>query len=311
MKRPLPFNNNRHQWWVSLRYTTLLVAQSSAQDISKKWGKAKLSKFDLRGKNVLITGASSGIGKELAECFAKEGSNLFLGCHPSEKDTLEGWADQLQDKYAVKTATFPIDLSQEKGPENLHEAVRKSVSKIDVLVNNAGILAYGNFHEIPLERQELMIKVNAIAYFKLMRLFLPEMIAAKEGRILNVASAAAFQPTAFHAIYGGTKAFVQSLSEAVNQEIKGTGVKIFTLNPSYTDTPILKSGGFPEKVWWYKISGFSDPAVIARKAIKAFKEEKAVYIPGMINWFVHSILIRFVPRRLTNAISYWGLRARG
>jgi len=269
-----------------------------------------LSKFDLRGKNVLITGASSGIGRELAGCFAGEGSNLFLGCHPAEEDILREWAQQLQEKYAVRTATFPIDLSEEKGPENLYEQVRESAGKVDVLVNNAGILAYGKFHEIPLEQQEALINVNATAYFKLMRLFLPEMIAAKEGRVLNVASAAAFQPTAFHAVYGGTKAFVQSLSEAVNREIKGTGVKVFTLNPSYTDTRILKSGGFPERVWWYKISGFSDPAIIARKAIQAFKKEKAIYIPGRINWFVHSILIRFAPRRLVNAISYWGLRAR-
>jgi len=269
-----------------------------------------LGKFYLRGKNVLITGASSGIGKELSQCFAQEGSNLFLGCHPSEKDILIKWANELQDRYAVKTVTFPIDLSEEKGPENLYQRVKRSVDRIDVLVNNAGILLYGNFHEISLDRQELLVRLNLVAYFKLMRLFLPQMVEAREGRILNVVSAAAFQPTAHHATYGASKAFVQSLSEAVNQEIKGTGVKVFTLNPSYTNTPILKGGGFPDRIWWYKISGLSDPAVIARKGIKAMKREKEVYIPGRINWFVHSVLIRFVPRRLTNFISYWGLRAR-
>ncbi len=98
-----------------------------------------------------------------------------------------------------------------------------------MLVNNAGILLYGNFHEIPLERQELLVNLNLIAYFKLMRLFLPDMVDAKEGRILNIVSTAAFQPTVHHATYGASKAFVQSLSQAVNQEIKGTGVKVFTL----------------------------------------------------------------------------------
>ena len=269
-----------------------------------------MSRFNLEGKNVLITGASSGIGKELSECFAKEGSNLLLGCHPLEKDALEKWAGELQNKYTVKTSTFPIDLSEEKGPENLYETVKESVDRVDVLVNNAGILFYGNFHEIPLERQESLIKVNLMAYFKLMRLFLPEMIEAKEGRILNVVSVAAFQPTVFHAAYGASKAFIQSLSEAVNQEIRGTKVKILTLNPSYTDTPLLKSGGFPQKIWWFKISGLNDPAVIARKGMKAFKQDREVYIPGLVNSFIHSILIRLAPRRLTNAISCRALKER-
>lgn len=269
-----------------------------------------MRRFELKEKNVLITGASSGIGKELSECFAREGSNILLGCHPSERDILERWASELQYRYSVETETFPIDLAEEKGPENLYLSVRQSVDRVDVLVNNAGTLLYGNFHEIPLERQELLVRLNLVAYFKLMRLFLPEMIESRTGRVLNVVSVAAFQPTAHHATYGASKAFVQSLSEAVNSEIKGTGVKIFTLNPSYTNTSILRTGGFPDRVWWYMISGLSDPAVIACKGIEAMKKEKEVYIPGRINWFVHSVLIRFVPRRLTNIISYWGLRAR-
>ena len=145
---------------------------------------------------------------------------------------------------------------------------------------------------------------------KLMRLFLPDMVDAKEGRILNVVSAAAFQPTVHHATYGASKAFVQSLSQAVNQEIKGTGVKVFTLNPSYTSTPLLKGGGFPERIWWYMISGLSDPKVIAHKGMKAFKSEKTVYIPGLRNWFIHSILIRLTPRSLVDILSYWALRER-
>ncbi len=269
-----------------------------------------MGKFDLRGKNVLITGASSGIGRELSECFAKEGSNLLLGCHPSEKDILTKWADELHNRYAVKTTTFPIDLSEENGPENLCQRVKQSGDRLDVLVNNAGILLYGNFHEIPLERQELLVNLNLIAYFKLMRLFLPDMVDAKEGRILNVVSAAAFQPTVQHATYGASKAFVQSLSQAVNQEIKGTGVKVFTLNPSYTSTPLLRGGSFPERIWWYMISGLSDPKEIAHKGMKAFKSEKTVYIPGLRNWFIHSILIRLTPRSLVDILSYWALRER-
>ena len=267
-----------------------------------------MGKYHLKGKNVLITGASSGIGKELSECFAREGSDLFLGCRPSEAEVLDRWAERLRNDYGVLTASFPIDLSRDEGPENLYRAVLSTVDRIDVLVNNAGVLAYGNFHEIPLGDQEDVFKVNSLAYMRLMRLSLPAMIEAGEGRILNVVSVAAFQPTTYHAVYGAAKAFVQSLSEAVNEEIRGTGVKVLTLNPSYTDTPLLKSGGFPDRLLWFRISGLSDPAVIARKGIKAFKRDKPVYIPGVINCFAHSVLVRLVPRRLTNAISRLALR---
>ncbi|HXZ94435.1 MAG TPA: SDR family NAD(P)-dependent oxidoreductase [Dehalococcoidia bacterium] len=267
-----------------------------------------MSKFNLKGRNTLITGASSGIGKELSRCFAAEGSNLVLGCHPSEKDIMEAWATELARKYAVNVSTSPIDLAGDKGPESLYESVKRSVGRIDVLVNNAGILHYGYFSEIPLRDHDSLVKVNAIAYLKLMRLFMTDMIKAGEGRILNVVSAAAFQPTVYHATYGASKAFIQSLSEAVNEELKGTGVKVFTFNPSYTKTPLLDRGGFPARIWWYKISGLSDPADMAHKAIKAFKKEKALYIPGFRNWFVHSILIRVMPRKIVNSLSRWVLR---
>jgi short-subunit dehydrogenase len=267
-----------------------------------------LPKSNLKGRNILVTGASSGIGKELSRCFAAEGSNLILGCHPSEKDILERWATELADKYAVKVSALPIDLSDDKGPENLYDFVKRSVGRIDVLVNNAGVLHYGCFSEIPLQDHESLVKVNVVAYLKLMRLFMTDMIKAGEGRILNVVSAAAFQPTVYHATYGASKAFIQSLSEAVNEELKGTGVKVFTFNPSYTKTPLLNRGGFPVRIWWYRVSGLSDPADMALKAIKAFKKEKAVYIPGFRNWFVHSILIRLMPRKFLNTLSRWVLR---
>ncbi len=267
-----------------------------------------MSKSDLGGKNVLITGASSGIGRELSRCFAAEGSNLLLGCHPSEKDILEGWASELRAMYGVRVSALPIDLSDDRGPETLYDSVKRTVDRIDVLVNNAGILHYGDFSEIPLRDHESLVKVNVIAYLKLMRFFLNDMVKVGEGRILNVVSAAAFQATVYHATYGASKAFIQSLSEAANEEIKGTGVSVFTFNPSYTKTPLLSRGGFPERVWWYRISGLSDPADMARKAMKAFKQEKPLYIPGIRNWLVHSVLVRVMPRSLLNTLSGWVLR---
>jgi uncharacterized protein len=267
-----------------------------------------LPKYDLRGKNVLITGASSGIGRELSRCFAAEGSNLALGCHPSDKDILERWGAELAQQYGVKVSGFPIDLAEAGGPEKMCDSVKRTSGNIHVLVNNAGILHYGKFSEIPLADHKALLDVNVAAYLKLMRLFLPDMVKAGEGRILNVVSTAAFQPTPYHATYGASKAFMQSLSEAVNGELRGTRVKVLTFNRSYTRTPLLSRGGFPPRVWWYRISGLSDPGDMARKAVKAFKKEKPLYIPGMRNWLVHSVLIRVTPRSLVNTLSTWVLR---
>lgn len=270
-----------------------------------------MAKYDLTGRTVLITGASSGIGRELSRCFAAEGSNLVLGCHPSEKESLEGLIAELAGSHGVRVSGLAIDLADSRGPEDFYHSVRRTAGRIDVLVNNAGVLHYGSFADIPLEDHELLVKLNVLAYLKLMRLFLADMVKAGEGRILNVVSAAAFQPTVHHATYGASKAFMQSLSEAVDQELRGTGVRVFTFNPSYTRTPLLSRGGFPVKIWWYRISGLSDPADMARQAVRVFKQGKPVFIPGLRNWLVHSILIRLMPRSLLNALGRWVLRAEG
>ncbi|NTV53364.1 MAG: SDR family NAD(P)-dependent oxidoreductase, partial [Candidatus Firestonebacteria bacterium] len=212
-----------------------------------------MASFSVQGKNVVITGASSGIGKELSACFAQQGANCFLGCLPAERNQLTSWAEKLRQEHAVRVHLFPLDLSQAEGPEQFHASIRALGEPIHVLVNNAGIIAYGSFGDLPLELQEKIIHVNVIAYFKLMRLFLPQLTAAGEGRILNVVSASAFQPSPYLAVYGAGKAFIQMLSEALNAELIGSGVRVQTLNPPYTNTPLLKGHGFPKQLWWYRI----------------------------------------------------------
>lgn len=267
--------------------------------------------YRITGRRVLITGAASGIGRALSECFARDGAHLFLGAHPAEGTQITSWAGELSDRYGIKAWAFPVDLSAVDGPETLYWQVNSLGLPIDILVNNAGLIAYGNLDTIPLDRQEQVIRVNALAYFKLMRLVLPDMIKRGQGRILNVSSVSAFQPTAHHAVYGATKAFVQSLSEAVNQECYGTGVRVATFNPSYTNTPLLKGEGFPKQLWWYAFSGLSSPGEVAEKGFQAFKAGKTLYIPGWHNWLVHAVLQRLVPRRLAVMISALVLNPRG
>ena len=264
--------------------------------------------LQLKGATVLITGASSGIGKSLSRCFAQEGSILLLGCHPGERQILESWASELSLQFGSMVSTYPVDLSRDDGPESLYVMAKRDHPKIDILVNNAGIISYGEFYRIPVNRHETLVRVNALAYLKLMHLALDDMVARGSGRVLNVVSVSAFQPTAFQAVYGATKAFIQSLSGAINQELAGTGIMVCTLNPSYTDTPMLKGNDFPRHLRWFKISGLSDPDTIARKGIKAFKKGKLIYIPGLSNWFVHSVLIKFTPRIFADFLSRFSMR---
>jgi len=269
-----------------------------------------MSRYELKDKHVLITGASSGIGKELSRCFAREGAHCILCAHPSEAQKLMNFSEELISAYGVKTWSFAEDLAEEEGPGKLYNEVKGRIPIIDVLVNNAGLMVYGDFHQMDINRQIRLVHVNIRALMELMHLFLQDMMARGEGRILNISSVSAFQPTVHHAVYGATKAFVQSLSEAVNEEVRRSGVKVCTLNPSYTNTPLIKSGDFPERLWWYSISGLADPAVIAKKGIEAFKKGKSLYIPGFKNWLIHIMLQRISSRKLINYISYYALKSR-
>ena len=270
-----------------------------------------MGRYRLRDKYVLVTGASSGIGREIARCMAERGANLILGSLPDEVDALEDLARELADNHGVKTWTVAVDLAEDDGPLRVFEQVKRLTPHLDVLVNNAGLITYGHFWEMSPDKIDTILRVNVRAYMTLMRLFLPGMVQRGTGRILNVNSAASFSPTCFHAVYGAGKAFTQSLSGAVRAELRGAGVTVCALNPAYVDTPLLQSDGFPEKLHWYKIAGLQSPAKIAAKGVKALCRGKATYIPGLINWLSSVVLTRITPRRLQADISYLVLRGAG
>ncbi|MFH1138082.1 MAG: SDR family oxidoreductase [Pseudomonadota bacterium] len=269
-----------------------------------------MKQFDLRGRYCLVTGAASGIGLELARALAGEGAHLVLVDLPGARERLESLAEELRRGRGVEAAVITRDLALDDGPREVYEQARALNVPVDVLVNNAGLMAYGLFHDIPLEKSERLVKVNVTAYLALMRLFLPDMIARGRGRVLNVCSVAAFQATAFHAVYGAAKAFVQSLSEGVREELRGTGVVLSTLNPAYTNTPMLQSEGFPKKLWWYSISGLGSPQEAARAGVKVLKTGKSYYIPGKKHWVVHVLAPRLFPRRIISGLSYYVLRSK-
>lgn len=264
-----------------------------------------MKKYNLRGLNAVVTGASSGMGRELARLLAREGVNLALAALPQEKQALETCAKELADEYGVETHPIPVDLVSEGGPAELRDRALGALPQVDILVNCAGLYVYGDFHEQPLDRQELMVQVNVTALMSLTHLFLPGMIARREGRILNFSSTAAFQPTANEAVYAATKAFVQSFSEAVRQEVRKHGVRVCTINPPTTRTPMMK--GLPD-LPWFRIAPVADPADMAAAAVAAIKLGRAFRIPGRRNYFLHDVLPRLSPREVNARVAYVMMR---
>ena len=192
-------------------------------------------------ETVLVTGASSGIGLELARCFAADGCRLILVARKGI--ALETLAAELRKAHKIQAQVFTADLAQPDTPNRLLGELQSAGIKVDVLVNNAGFGAQGKFAELPLERQLDMVQVNITAVAHLTRLLLPGMIERRRGGLLNVASTAAFQPGPGMAVYYATKAFLLSFTEALAEELAGTGVTATALCPGPTTTNFGTAAG--------------------------------------------------------------------
>jgi hypothetical protein len=244
-------------------------------------------------ETVLITGASSGIGLELAKCFAADGCKLILAAR--NQDALEKLAEELRRENKIEAIVLPADLSLPETPKRIFRELSAQKIFVDVLVNNAGFGAIGTFTELPLERQIEMIQVNVTALTELMRLFLPEMIQRRRGGILNVSSVAGFVPGPGMAVYYATKAFVLSLTEALAAELEGTGVKVTALCPGPTPTNFGNVAG-SKKVRLIRVPGTSAEKV-ARDGHAAFRRGQTIAVCGLQNKFV-VFLARLMPRKL-------------
>jgi uncharacterized protein len=182
----------------------------------------------------IITGASSGIGRDFAELYARDGHHLILVAR--RRDALESLGRSLHDRHGVVCDAFPADLARRLDRENLAARLRSIDDRIVALVNNAGIGTHGYFHETDLERELEIIELNVAALTHLTKLVVPGMLARRHGRIVNVSSLAAFQPGPLMAVYYASKAYVQSFSEALAEEVAGTGVTVTALCPGPTTT---------------------------------------------------------------------------
>lgn len=243
----------------------------------------------------LITGSSMGIGYELAKVFAANKFNLVLIARSEPR--LKQVADELRAQHGIETKILVKDLSLANAPQEIFDALRDT--PISVLVNNAGFGWRGTFVECDLQHEALdMMHVNMDSLVALTRLFAPPMLARKNGRIMNVASTAAFQPGPFANIYFATKAFVLSFSQALAEELEGTGVTVTALCPGTTRTEFFERAKMQD---FRRNSIMMDADVVAQAGYRGLMRGKRVVIPGVMNKFM-ATLARVVPTRMTTKI---------
>ncbi len=245
----------------------------------------------------LITGASAGIGRDLARLFAADGHNLVLVARRAE--ALRALADELAREHRIQAATIAVDLAKPDAPARIQSELSRAGTSIDVVVNNAGFGLQGTVAELPLERQLDMIQVNVTALTALTRLFLPAMLQRNRGGILNVASTAAFQPGPLMAVYYATKAYVESFTEALAEEVKGTGLRITCLCPGPTATEFAEAAAIADTNLFRGRTMTS--ADVARIGYDGWKNGKVLVVSGLSNK-VGMSLVRMAPRSMVRRL---------
>ncbi|MCT4613255.1 MAG: SDR family oxidoreductase [Marinifilaceae bacterium] len=236
----------------------------------------------------IITGASTGIGRELARIHAKRNGDLIIIARNKAK--LEELKNELQKEFGVKVICISKDLSVNESADEIYTEIKSREISIEYLINNAGFGGHGYFHERNWDSDLQMINLNIITLTKLTRLFLPEMLKNKKGKILNVSSTASLMPGPLQAVYFATKAFVTSFSNAINEELRGKGVSVSALLPGATNTEFANSAGL-NNTDLFK-DAFS-AKYVAEKGYKGMMKSKLNIIAGLS--FTQKIMFLIMP----------------
>ncbi len=255
----------------------------------------------MKNQTALITGASGGIGYEFAKLLARDCSTLVLVAR--NEGRLGDVKKELERAFPVSVLIMGKDLSKAGAPEEIFRELESRKIAVDILINNAGFGDLGAFAETEWPKEEKMIAVNVTALTRITKLFLKGMVERKSGRIVNVASTAAFQPGPFMSVYYATKAYVLSFSEALACELKGTGVSVTALCPGPTATGFATAA----EVGQSRLFRFVKPAsatAVARTGYDAMKKGKPVVIHGFLNKFM-AFSVRTAPRNLLPIIVRW------
>ncbi|MFV1959123.1 MAG: SDR family NAD(P)-dependent oxidoreductase [Planctomycetota bacterium] len=252
---------------------------------------ARIESF--RDLGCLVTGASSGIGREIARLLAAEGARLVVTARRAER--LEALAAELVSSGAASCEVVVADLAERAATRRIVEEAERRLGAVDALVNNAGFAVPGPFLRSDLDRTQAMLEVNVVAATALMHRLLPGMVKRGKGGALNVASVAAFQAAPYQAGYAGTKAYLLNLSESVHQEVKHAGVAVTALCPGVTDTEFFEAAGYRDLGRFMERR--MDAAKVARIGVRAWKRGRMTVVTGASN---RALLFaeRFLPRTL-------------
>src|SRR6476646_7769586 len=248
-------------------------------------------------ETALITGASSGIGLDLAQLMAPDFDLIITARNQAE---LEKLAKELQTAHGNYVHVIPADLAQPETPQQIFAEIERRGLPVDILINNAGFGAYGAFAESDPRTSLDMVEVNIAALTALTRLALPGMVQRKRGRIMNVASTAGFQPGPLMAVYYATKAYVIMFSEAIANELKGSGVSVTCFCPGATATNFAERANMEESRL-FKLGAMKSKDV-ALAGYKGMMAGKGLVIPGVLNKTL-AMSVRLSPRKLVTAIS--------
>lgn len=232
-------------------------------------------------KTALITGATSGIGLELAKLFANDGYNLVIVAR--DQAELDTTSRELTDKYKITVTTLKKDLFERYAAFEVYDEVKAKGITVNVLCNNAGHGLYGEFSDTDIKKELDIIQLNVCSLVAMTKLYLQDMIERGEGKILNTSSIASKSPGPWQSVYHGTKAFVQSFTEAIRYEVKDKGVSITALLPGVTDTDFFHKAHMEKSKVAQDESKMSDPADVAKDGYDALMAGKDMVISGLKN----------------------------
>ena len=261
-----------------------------------------MNKIELANQVALVTGASSGLGVDFARQLAARGANLVLVARRDEQ--LRAVAAEIEKDYAVTVQTIAMDLAVPNAPQILYDQLQQRGTRVDVLVNNAGFGIYGEFAEVPWEREKAMLDIDVITLTHMTKLFLQDMLVRKSGYILQVASIGAYQPSPTYATYSAAKAYVLMMGEALHYELRQSGVSLTVISPGVTATEFLKVAG--QSASLYQRMMMMDSPSVARIGIESMLRRRSSVIPGFMNSLV-AFSTRFMPRSMQAAVAHMSM----